>query len=122
MFLQAKLILAGLALMGSAAGGAWLAHKVYAGELAKYKVLVQQLSISVNRQNAAVRTWVAEGQRLEARVRAAEARAPVIEKQTVERIKVVHETQPGPTAPCVEVMSWFRAQYDSCALRWSSRP
>jgi hypothetical protein len=116
------LIAAGLALAGSAVGGAWLAHKVYAGELAKYKVLVQQLSISVNRQNAAVRAWVAEGQRLEARVRAAEARAPAIEKQTVERIKVVHETQPGPTAPCVEVVAWFRSQYNSWAQRWSSRP
>ena len=122
MFLQAKLIIGAVALVAAAASGAWVAHKFYAADLAEYKVLVRQLSVSVNRQNTAVRAWVAEGKRLEAKVRAAEAMVPVIETRTVERIKVVHETQPAPGAPCVEVMTWLRAQYDSWALRWSSRP
>jgi hypothetical protein len=122
VFLQAKLIAGGLALAVAAAGGAWVAHKFYAADLAEYKVLVKQLSLSVNHQNAAVRGWIAEGKRLEAKVREAEARIPAIETRTVKRIKVVHETQPAPGAPCVEVMAWFRAQYDSWAQRWSSRP
>jgi hypothetical protein len=122
MLLQAKLIAGGLALVAAASTGAWVAHKFYAADLAEYKALARQLSISVNRQNATVREWVAEGKRLEAKVRAAEAQGPVIETRTVERIKVVHETQPAPGAPCVEVMAWFRDQYNSWAQRWSSRP
>jgi hypothetical protein len=122
VFLQAKLIAGGVALVAAAAGGAWVAHKFYAADLATYKALARESARSLNRQNAAVRAWVAEGKRLEAKVRDAEAKLPVIETRTVERIKVVHETQPAPGAPCVEVMAWFRAQYDTWALRWSSRP
>ena len=109
-------------LAAAAAGGAWVAHKFYAADLATYKALARESARSLNRQNAAVRAWVAEGKRLEAKVREAEARVPAIETRTVGRIKVVHDTQPGPAAPCVEVMSWFRAQYDTWALCWSSRP
>ena len=122
MFLQAKLIAGGLALVTAAAGGAWVAHKFYAADLATYKALARESARSMNKQNATVRVLIAEGKRLEAKVRAAEAQGPVIETRTVERIRVVHETQPAPGAPCVEVMAWFRAQYDSWALRWSSRP
>ena len=122
MFLQAKLIIGAVALVAAAASGAWVAHKFYAADLAEYKVLVRQLSVSVNRQNTAVRAWVAEGKRLEAKVRAAEAMVPLIETRTIQKLKIVHDTQPGPAAPCVEVMTWLRAQYDSWALRWSSRP
>lgn len=122
MFLQAKLIAGGLALVAVAAGGAWVAHKFYAADLAEYKVLVKQLSLSMNRQNAAVRAWAAEGERMKAKVAAAEARMPVIETRTIERVKTIVETQPAPTAPCVEVMAWLRSQYDSWAVRWSSRP
>jgi hypothetical protein len=122
VFLQAKLIIGAVALVAAAASGAWVAHKFYAADLATYKTLARESARSLNRQNAAVRTWVAEGKRLEAKVRAAEAKVPVIETRTVERIKIVHETQPAPGAPCVEVMAWFRVQYDSWALRWSSRP
>jgi hypothetical protein len=122
MFLQAKLIAGGVALVAAVASGAWVAHKFYAADLATYKTLARDSARSMNKQNAAVRAWVAKGERLEAEVREAEARVPVIETRTVERIKVVHETQPGPAAPCVEVMSWLRSQYDSWAQRWSSRP
>jgi hypothetical protein len=122
MLLQAKLIAGGFALVTAAAGGAWVAHKLYAADLAIYKVLVQQLSVSVNRQNAAVRAWVAEGEKLQARVKAAEARLPLIETRTLERIKVVHETQPGPAAPCVEVQAWEREDYSKFCSRWQQPP
>ena len=122
MFLQAKLIIGAVALVAAAASGAWVAHKFYAADLATYKTLARESAHSMNKQNATVRTLLAEGKRLEAKVRAAEAMVPLIETRTIQKLKIVHDTQPGPAAPCVEVMTWLRAQYDSWALRWSSRP
>jgi len=122
MFLQAKLIIAGLALAGSAAGGAWVAHKFYAADLATYKVLTKQFSLSMNRQNAAVRAWVARGERMKAEVREAEARVPVIETGTKWRLKTITEIRPAPAAPCVEVMAWERERYDEFCSRWQQPP
>jgi len=122
MFLQAKLIAGGVALVAAAAGGAWVAHKFYAADLATYKVLTKQLSLSMNRQNAAVRVWVAEGERMKAEVREAEARVPVIETRTKWRLKTITETRPAPAAPCVEVMAWEREDYKKFCSRWQPPP
>ena len=122
MFASLKLWLSLGVLAAAAVGGAWVAHKFYAADLATYKALARESARSMNKQNAAVRALLAEGKRLETKAREAEAKAPVIETRTIQKLKIVHETQPAPAAPCVEVMSWLRAQYDSWALRWSSRP
>ena len=122
MFLQAKLIAGGVALVAAAVSGAWFAHKFYAADLATYKVLARESARSMNKQNAAVRAWVAKGERMEAEVRKAEAREPVIETRTKERLKIVHDTQPGPAAPCVEVMAWERERFNDFCSRWQQRP
>jgi hypothetical protein len=118
MFLQAKLIAGGVALVAAAGGGAWIVHKIDAGQLAEYKVLARQLSLSVNRQNTAVRAWVVEGAKLKVRIAAAEGRQPEIVTRTKWRIEETMAMAPAAAAPCVEVRTWQRERYAEFCSRW----
>jgi hypothetical protein len=109
-------------LAAAAVGGAWVARSFYATDLVEYKALTKQLSVSVNRQNAAVRVWAAESAKLKARIAAAEARQPEIVTRTEWRIKETTATAPAAAAPCVEVRAWQRERYAEFCSRWQRPP
>jgi len=105
-----------------AALSADVTRKVYTGELTKRDVTIGRLSVDLNKQNAGIRAWLLEGAKLKAQIAAAEARQPIIETRTVERVRVVRETAPAPAAPCVEVRAWQREQFKEFCSRWQQPP
>jgi len=109
-------IVAGLFTVGWVVNGWRLSAKLAACEL-RAAVLTQ----AIEHQNTAAREADRFAKELRERVKVAEARQPVIETRTIERVRTVVETQPAPTAPCVEVMQWERAQFSLFVQQYSQR-
>jgi uncharacterized coiled-coil protein SlyX len=144
--LQAKLIAGAVGFAIALSLGAYGMHKWDAAEIARLEVRVASQQALVELQNAKVREWKAEGDRMAQKVAAAEARIPAIEAETAARIKALRDYMPklqpvvagppavvlpgpaptpaveGGTVPCEDVLKWAREQYNVFCLRWQSSP